>query len=547
MSGVFEKPGIKLNRTAKLAKILTQFGFEELKIKSGEFSLPNDSEGKVQFFSRVRRVLEELGPTYVKFGQTLSTREDLFPSELISEFKKLQDNVPFENFDVFQRFEEELGLTVEEVFDSLEKEPFASASIAQVYKGYLKNGNPVILKVKRPGIKKIIQADLLLLKDLVSILHNYYATVREINLLHVFEAFENNLYQELSFNNELKNIQQFALNFKSYPKSYNMQAISDFSNDGILCLTFIEGKKINDKNFLQEQNISQESVFDTLLELYLAQILEFGFFHADPHPGNILVNSSGHITFIDLGSMGKMYTKDKEFLEDFVIYFINKDAERLVSTIKKMAISTAIEIEKNLERDLVELFDIISSNTLENIDIKAMFSRFSRTLNQNRIVMPEHVYLLVKGIVLIEGIGRELVPNLNIIEKIKPYVKIIVSKRLQPQNLMETHLTSLWELQRMLGNTPKTLGKVFEQIQNQEIKIKTENAALDRIFKEYKKHQNASPFLWIALSFLGFGIFLNVGNQIIGFTGFDWASWALITLSVFAFILYFLKYFKINS
>src|SRR5690606_30251041 len=202
----------------------------------------------------------------------------------------------------------------------------------------------------------------------------------------------------------------------------------------------------------------------------------------------------GKVTFIDLGSMGRMYAKDKEHLEDFVIYFINKDAARLVSTIKKMALSSSIQNEKSLERDLLDLFNIISNNTLENIDVKALFSRFSKTLNQNQIIMPEHVYLLVRGIVLIEGIGRELVQGLNIIEKIKPYVKKIVAKRLTPENFLQDNLTTIWELKRILSNSPKTLGKLFEQVQNQEIKILTENKSQEKYFAESKKNSKALPF-----------------------------------------------------
>lgn len=562
MSGVFERQGIKINRTASLAKVLTKYGFEELKVlldkksangNSGNDDLNNsqtipvDAKGRAEFFSRIRKVLEDLGPTYVKFGQTLSTREDLFPPELIFEFKKLQDRVPYEDFDVHKKFEEELGLPFEEIFESLEPIPFASASIAQVYKGVLKNKKPIILKVRRPGIQKVVQGDLLLLKDIVVFLHNYYPSVREINLLHVFEAFENNLYQELSFKNELKNIQQFAQNFKDIPEVLNMEAYADLSTDEILCLTYMEGVKINDKSFLDQNNISHEKVFDVILELYLAQILDYGFFHADPHPGNIIVNAQGKVTFIDLGSMGRMYAKDKEHLEDFVIYFINKDAARLVSTIKKMALSSSIQNEKSLERDLLDLFNIISNNSLENIDVKALFSRFSKTLNQNQIIMPEHVYLLVRGIVLIEGIGRELVPGLNIIEKIKPYVKKIVAKRLTPENFLQDNLTTIWELKRILSNSPKTLGKLFEQVQNQEIKILTENKSQEKYFAESKKNSKALPFFILAISFFFFGLILYLGNQFLGLQGFDWKSFFLFLFSLVCFGIYFINYFKIKS
>src|SRR5690606_28004747 len=293
---------------------------------------------------------EELGPTYVKFGQTLSTREDLFPTALIKEFKKLQDNVLPEEIDLIKHLEEELEISAADYFTEIENVPIASASIAQTYKATLQTGEDVILKVKRSGIKEIVRADLLLMKDIIELLTNYYSVVREINLMHVFDAFAKSLQEELSFNNEQKNSRQFARHFIGNADIEKMKVYPELSNDNILCISFIDGVKINNKEAITALHLDPESILDKCFNLYLTQMLEHGLFHADPHPGNILVTRSGQVSFIDLGAVAKMSPHDKELLEDFVVYFIYKDATRLVNTLKKMALHVDIKDEKLLIR-----------------------------------------------------------------------------------------------------------------------------------------------------------------------------------------------------
>ncbi|HLS38417.1 MAG TPA: AarF/UbiB family protein, partial [Sphingobacterium bovisgrunnientis] len=426
MDGILDRQKAKLKRAAKLMQILTKYGFEDFKSKLDSSNSTTSNGDKVTqdaaFYERVRRAIEELGPTYVKFGQTLSTREDLFPTALIKEFKKLQDNVLPEEIDLIKHLEEELEISAADYFTEIENVPIASASIAQTYKATLQTGEDFILKVKRSGIKEIVRADLLLMKDIIELLTNYYSVVREINLMHVFDAFAKSLQEELSFNNEQKNIQLFARNFRGNADIETMKVYPELSNDNILCISFIDGVKINNKEAITALHLDPESILDKCFNLYLTQMLEHGLFHADPHPGNILVTRSGQVSFIDLGAVAKMSPHDKELLEDFVVYFIYKDATRLVNTLKKMALHVDIKDEKLLIRAFQELLDIINTHSLEELDIKALFSKFSHLLNDNNIIMPEHIYLLVKGIVLMEGIGRELSPSLNIVDKVKPYI-----------------------------------------------------------------------------------------------------------------------------
>ncbi len=533
----------KLMRAAKLISILGKHGFEDLKSKitSKEATTASSTNTTADqtplFYERIRKVIEELGPTYVKFGQTLSTREDLLPPELILELKKLQDNVSPEEINIHSWLEHELQVDdLSSVFQQIDEQPFASASIAQVYKATLNNGDPVILKVKRTGIREIVTADLLLLKDIISLLIDYYPLVREINLPDIFEAFEKNIIEELSFQHELKNIQQFARNFSEEPRIKCMRAYPELSTDSLLCISLIQGFRITDIASIRSQQLDPEYIIDTGLDLYLTQVLEHGFFHADPHPGNILVTPSGHIAFIDLGAMARLLPKDKEHLENFILYFINKDVDNLIRTIKRMSIRIHIKNEKVLERDIQAMFDMIAAQSLKELDVKAVFSRFSKILNQNDILMPDHIYLLVRGIVLLEGIGRALLPDLNIIDKVKPYITKIMAKRLSPPYIIENILQSLQQLQGTLSAAPKSLVDLLHKVEQGELKFRIDSRELDALQQQQRKDSSINRLLYIAgILFLG-GCLLS-GVQQATLLGIPWISWILFTFSLIFFIL----------
>lgn len=550
MENPIDKQKSKLKRAAKLINILGKYGFEDIKAKIfSAGNTPNTPTGATSlqplFYERIRKALEELGPTYVKFGQALSTREDLLPTELILELKKLQDRVPPEDVDIRTLLEGELGIAVDKTFLHLEIHPFASASIAQVYKATLTNGEPVILKVKREGIREIVTADLLLIKDIINLLMNYYLPVREINLSHVFEAFEKSILDELSFLNELKNIQVFEHNFAEDSRIRCMHAHPSLSTDNILCISWIDGIRITDIESLRALKLDMESIVDTGLDLYLTQVLEYGFFHADPHPGNLLVNSSGQIAFVDLGAMAKLLPKDKELLENFILYFINKDVDNLIRTLKKMSIHIRIKNEKILKRDIQEMFEMVSSQSLKELDVKAVFSNFSRILNQNDIIMPDHIYLLVRGIVLMEGIGRVLQPDLNIVEKIKPYITKIMVKRLSPTYLIESILPSLQHLQNTLGSTPRSLIDLLHKIEQDELKIRLDSHDLEALQRQQQKDHSINRHLYAScILFLGGCILSDIKQGAL--LGLPWISWSLFILSIIIAILAWIRKAKID-
>lgn len=457
---MLEKQSRKIKRMATLITILSKYGFKDvlarmnLKNGSAENSNAESPAAQTSVYVRIRMVLEEMGPSFVKLGQAFSNREDMLPKELIQELQNLQDNVEVAHLDIETILEDNLGTDYKNQFRYIDKTPLASASIAQVYRATLTSGEEVVLKVKRPKIDDVIEDDLLLMKDLARILTAYFDFAENVNLEQAVHAFEKSLLNELSLIKERENIERLAINFKNNSDTYVPKVYPYLSNNEVLFMEFIDGAKITNKEFHTENNLSSHALADKGLQLYLNQILEHGFFHADPHAGNILVMPDGRIVFIDLGAMGSIYHADQELLEDLILNLITKNVSKLVAILKKMAIRIEIKNEKKLHDDIAEILNMVNTSTLEDLKIYVLINKFKDILFENRIIMPDYFTLLVRGLALIESVGRTLNPEMNIIASVEPYVTKIVVKRISPQYLFNKGISKLGDLSQDVQNIP---------------------------------------------------------------------------------------------
>lgn len=472
----------KIKRTAQLATVLTKYGFETLVTQTDIKKLIPDayiqhSEKRKEIFSlniyeRIRMVLEELGPAYVKLGQLLSNRDDLLPEELTVELQKLQDDVSYQDIDIYTTLKEELGIEPDKLFEEINTVPIAAASLSQVYTAILREEQQkIIIKVKRKGIREIIEADVLIMKDFAHLLEKYYDAAKKVGLYNIVCTFENSILSEMSFVQELINIERFRVNFEGNDSIYIPKTYKELSNSNILCMEFIDGIKISDREKLIDNGLNTTDIASTVVDLYLKQVIDYGFFHADPHSGNIFVLTTGQIAFIDYGSVGKMLPRDKEHLADFVIYALRKDTKRMIRVIKKVAVKYSISNETRMERDLYEFLDVMESSSIRELDLKDMMKRLSKLLNENQTVLPEYVYLLVRGIVLLEGIGRELGLDINIIESVKPYGIKMMKRRLNPQYLTNKLIDKLYNLGDRLEEMPEDVHSLVQKINNDELKV----------------------------------------------------------------------------
>ena len=464
-----------------LVSVLSKYGFKDvlarMNVKNKEQIVPEEVFNK-SVYVRIRMALEELGPTFVKFGQAFSQREDLLPKELTIELQKLQDNVLLEGFDIAEVLEENLGENYKDYFSEISNEPLASASIAQVYQATLVSGEKVVLKIKRPKIDQIIKGDLLLMKDLVNVLTKYFEFSENLNLEQAINTFEKSLLSELSFVTERESIERFTKNFKNEDRTIVPKVFSHLSNDDVLCMEFIDGFKITDFESIQKYNLKPEKLAEDCLQLFLAQILEHGFFHADPHAGNILVTEEGKIVFIDFGAVGTIFPADRAFLEDLIINLISKNIDQLVQNLKKVAIKFEIKDEKKLKQDIEDILHIVDSNSLQDLDLNIMIEKFQSILFENKILMPDYFILLFKGITLIEGVGRLLHPEMDVIKSAKPYINKIMLQRLNPNYILEKGFQKFTELQNNLQNIPTEFRSVLSKLNEGELTFKSKNEEL---------------------------------------------------------------------
>ena len=484
----------KIKRIKKLADVLMKYGFEEILSRSElEKRLPKRIVGRNRekikdiksrtIYERVRMALEEMGPAYVKFGQMLSNRNDILPEEMISELQKLQDKVEIQEVDIRKKLAEELNIIPEEYFQSIDEEPMASASIGQVFRAVLKNGEKVVLKVRRDNIDTIVETDLVIMKDMAKFLEKYDVNAKNINLLYIVETFENMLKKELSLTNERKNMERFENNFKGNEHIHVPVVYKKLSNNRILCMEFIEGIKITDKEKIEKTGFNPKEIASLGLELYIKQVMKYGFFHADPHPGNIFLGKDGKLIFIDFGAMGTLYPYEIELLEELTLNFLQKDVKKMIATIKELALDYNISDEKRLERGFYDILSMVDGTSLEEIHLVEIMERVKTLLSQNQVLLSEDVYLLVKGIGQIEGIGRHLNPQLNIMQEIGNNAQEIMVKRMSPKYILEKGMGKVGEFSENWLTLPSDLKRLLEKIQNNELKHRHELVGFENFQK----------------------------------------------------------------
>ncbi len=484
----------KIKRIKKLADVLMKYGFEEILSRSElEKRLPKRIVGRNRekikdiksrtIYERVRMALEEMGPAYVKFGQMLSNRNDILPEEMISELQKLQDKVEIQEVDIRKKLAEELNIIPEEYFQSIDEEPMASASIGQVFRAVLKNGKKVVLKVRRDNIDTIVETDLVIMKDMAKFFEKYDVNAKNMNLLYIVESFENMLKKELSLINERKNMERFENNFKENEHIHVPIVYKELSNNRILCMEFIEGIKITDKEKIEKTGFNPKEIASLGLELYIKQVMKYGFFHADPHPGNIFLGKDGKLIFIDFGAMGTLYPYEIELLEELTLNFLQKDVKKMIATIKELALDYNISDEKRLERGFYDILSMVDGTSLEEINLVEIMERVKTLLSQNQVLLSEDMYLLVKGIGQIEGIGRHLNPQLNIMQEIGNNAQEIMVKRMSPKYILEKGMGKVGEFSENWLTLPNDLKRLLEKIQNNELKHRHELVGFENFQK----------------------------------------------------------------
>lgn len=435
-------------------------------------------------WERMRLVCEELGPTFVKFGQVLSSRRDLIPAELIEELSKLQDSVPvFPGKVAKQIIDDEFGAFKNDKIVSFDEFPFASASMAQVHRGTLASGEQVVFKVQRPDIRKIIEEDIEIMRDIAGILGERLPSIRHFDPVGLVDKFSESIHYELDFIHESINLKRFAYNFKDSevikaPKVYN-----EFTSTKVLTMDFIEGQKPKREKLDTGEISRSKEVAQHVSEAFFKQVFEHGFFHADPHAGNLIVNDKGEIFFIDFGMMGTILKKDKEHLGNLLLAIEMQDVKIMLNAISYLTNVVVFENRKSLEYELIEYINKYAYTDNFHLQIGQMLTDLTEVMNNHNLHIPSHFFLITRAMFSLEGLVRDLDPDIVLMDKIKPVVRARIMDERNPVTSGEKIINSMYDLGNYLEEFPSDLRQTMKLIRKGKLSVNLKHEGMDPTVK----------------------------------------------------------------
>jgi ubiquinone biosynthesis protein len=483
------------SRYNEILRVLIKYGFEDLvyyleKEKRHMWLwkiIPKSSRDhaiKYTKWAKMRLVCEELGPTFVKFGQILSNRPDLVPFDLVFELEKLQDTVPPMPEDVAKQVvEEALEGSVESLFAWFEPKPFASASMAQVHKVILHSGERVALKVQRPGIQEIILEDIKLMYSIAEILEKRIPSIQSFDPVGLVKNFEDSILKELDFIHESINVQRFYNNiaqdegldqFAHGPKVY-----TEFTKEKVLAMDFISGIKIDNIDALEEAGIDKKIVARRLAISYYKQIFEYGFFHADPHPGNLLVLPNSHICYLDFGMMGSILPRDIDVFGQLFLSISTKNVHKIIKVLQRLSSNTTVKDMRKLEYDVNEFVEKYYVRDIHDNELSTVLLELKDIIIAHGLKVPSYFYLFARSLVTLEGVLEKLDPTLEQFEIVRPYLVSSVSKKYDPIKATKSALNSLYEINKYMEEFPNDLKNAIARINSGQIKVDISHKGID--------------------------------------------------------------------
>jgi ubiquinone biosynthesis protein len=485
-----------IRRLREVSGVLTRHGFSAVARRAGlgrflggssepealaEFEDDEDLLGgdRSEAAVRFRNVLEELGPTYVKLGQVLSTRPDILPPEFIDELKHLQDRVPPLAFeDVREQVETSLDATLDELFDEFREKPLAAASIGQAHRATLHNGRDVVVKVQRPGIQDKIRSDLDILFYLARFLE---ATIEEVELYTptaIVREFERAILNELDFLQEAQNIEEFGANFAEVDKVAVPEVEHDYTSSKILTMEFVDADKLSDLEGGSDRAIR---VLDILLESMVQQVLYDGFFHGDPHPGNIMVRDDDTVVFIDFGLVGRLSESQQDKLIDLILTVLTGDVDGVSRTLLSMGYPIGRVNLRKFKADISRVRNKYLSMNLGDIEVGEFVQETMNAAQTHRIRVNTNYAVLTKAAMTVEGIMRELEPDLDIMAKGMPYAKKLATRRFSARKILQGVMNSAMGFSGFVQQIPQQMDQILMDLEGGNLTITIKNESIDEI------------------------------------------------------------------
>lgn len=479
---------------------------------------------------RARLAIQELGPTFVKLGQVLATRPDIFPPNWIDEFSKLQDQVPAVPFEeLLPELEAALGKSPFEVFKDLEPEPIAGASIAQVHLAKLQDGTPVVLKIRRPNVRQSIDADLRLLSHLGRLIESEFEEVRRFRPGEIIGQFSKSLERELDLAMEGRNTERFGRNFEEDEFIEFAKIYWDYTSEGLLVMSYIDGIPGNDLQAAAASGLDLKLLGERGANAVLKMVLIDGFFHADPHPGNVFYLPDNRLAIIDCGMVGRISLDRRDEIADLLAALVSRDVDTLRDILVIWADGATMD-EAKLSADIDEFIMNYDNAPLKHVRFSAVLNDLTTIMRENQLAVPPDLTMLFKALITLEGLGRQLDPDFQIVHHLTPFVKKIIIDRYMPGNLLKRGRRGLANLTDAVTGLPGDVSQVLREAARGRLKLNLDLKRLDHFGHQLDHSTNRLTMALITAALIvGSSIVMTVhgGPTIFGLPAFGFIGFFL--------------------
>lgn len=544
-----------IHRYRQILAILFKYGFDDLigrlylgpylkmgmRIISGKRS---EEMKTLSTYERLRMALEELGPIFIKMGQVLSTRPDLVPVELIRELTKLQDKVPpFPFSQVKEIVEQELNASLDEIFFQFQESPIAAASIGQVHRAQLRTGEQVIVKVQRPGIRRIIESDLEILFHLATLIEKYVEEWEIHRPTRIVDEIARTLKREINYTIEASHTERFARQFIGNESIYVPRIFKQATTELILTMEYVDGIKASEIALLDEKGFDRKIIACRVNDLILEQIFKHRFFHADPHPGNVFILPGNVICYLDFGMMGHVDRQSREHFADIVLGYIRHDESSITDAILRIVEWGDEEPDRRaLENDISNFIELLLYRPLKELRMENIFHGLLDLIARHRLRLPQDIFLIGKALTEVEGLGLVLYPDFDMTREAAPFIRNLIRERMHPKRLAGDFMTASGKLLHLLREIPQEFHEALKQLKQGKTKIGFQHQGLEHFISERDRSSNRIAFsLIISSLIIGSSLIIasNLGPHLfgfplLGFLGYSMAGilglWLLISI-----------------
>lgn len=491
-----------LGRLQEIASVLIRYGYGDVVRRIGMADVL-EKAGRLLHWTRteellrmsapvrVRKALQELGPTFVKLGQVMATRVDLLPPEWIDELSELQNAVPPLPFEaIAPQLERDLGGPPHTVFDRLDETPLAAASLAQTHRAWLHDGTSVVLKVRRPGIREVIEADLRLLARLAEIIEAQAPDLKRYHPAAVVHQFTQSLRRELDFVAECRNAERIAGNFAGHDEILIPRVHWQWTCETLNVQDFVDGIPGRDLAAVDAAGLDRAELARIGAGIVLKMVLEDGFFHADPHPGNIFYMRDGRIGVIDFGMVGRISERRRFQIAQLLNGMVTQDAESVTDVLLEWTNSETEVDEVQLQQDIGVFVDQYRGVPLKDLHVGAMLGDVAGILRSYALTLPADLALMIKAFLSLEGMGRQLDPDFDMASAARPYLERAMLQQYSPHVLLRRGRRSLMAALDLLGDLPRDARRLLQMARRGRLQIHVETSALQGFGEQVNRAAN---------------------------------------------------------